>query len=700
MAEGRILKPTPSTGADLQPWQLSLSEDLTKLHQEAFTQRLSLTQTVQAFPKPTGAEAISECSYAVRMAFNVQEDEAFGRAQVILEPGDADFTGSRDTCILSWSFEDQSLWRGLSDNKKLVRLARNMVTAGFKRDEPILSRSFDLRSDDGVLAAKLLFGDGQARGLAARLAWQFLLNLMRSRGDQLMGDPEIMRIMQSLLFIPTVFERSGESSSEDLMVAQAVRQNMKAQMTLPLNTLEWAGMVLRTCNLNVGVSAASTQAILACLDRCKSKYDSHIEVHAYDMEPVAKRARKGRRKSATSMALAAVGNDEESGPKKPTEANEDRLKIGYRRLNAISNILTHASKKSYKTMEIHLVWAGDYQFSALNDNALSLPFIYPNSLPPAEALPDEATQVARDAAAGMHKDLMPPGATLRPMKYEELLTVSQHEQLIEKVLTCYEDEVLHLPDRNQWLPLRPKDETWLGARQIIQHWGQTMKQVCQADLPKEEFEELQKAILFGDAMDTQILGIIRRYPKHFHIGMIPDMKTTFQTSEMDQAVQEQMEAEHESWQSQLRLFKSNLTLDQKTIRRTEVGSAALHDILEWHDAEHVRQQGKIGKNLVQQFMGNYFPKAVASSWQDVPGAIALAIQVVHTRDGAPKNPPRFLAIVDFNVPNARDSLKLKETIGCVANFSRTTTQTNAHSSPTWLPMLRKTRILTHWMMKC
>ena len=41
---------------------------------------------------------------------------------------------------------------------------------------------------------------------------------------------------------------------------------------------------------------------------------------------------------------------------------------------------------------------------------------------------------------------------------------------------------------------------------------------------------------------------------------------------------------------------------------------------------------------------------------------------MHTREGAPKNPPRLLATVDFNVPNARDSLKLKETIGCVANF--------------------------------
>jgi hypothetical protein len=57
-----------------------------------------------------------------------------------------------------------------------------------------------------------------------------------------MGDPEMMRVMQSLIHIPSVFESNGVSIGDDLMVAQAVRQNFKATMTLPRNTLEWAGM--------------------------------------------------------------------------------------------------------------------------------------------------------------------------------------------------------------------------------------------------------------------------------------------------------------------------------------------------------------------------------------------------------------------------------------------------------------------------
>eukprot|EP00974_Lingulodinium_polyedra_P025549 2471459-Lingulodinium_polyedra.AAC.1 len=52
------------------------------------------------------------------------------------------------------------------------------------------------------------------------------------------------------------------------------------------------------------------------------------------------------------------------------------------------------------------------------------------------------------------------------------------------------------------------------------------------------------------------------------------------------------------------------------------------------------------------------PVAVASSWADIPGAVVLATQFVHKEDGAPANWPRALAIINVNVPIARDSFKL------------------------------------------
>ena len=82
-----------------------------------------------------------------------------------------------------------------------------------------------------------------------------------------------------------------------------------------------------------------------------------------------------------------------------------------------------------------------------------------------------------------------------------------------------------------------------------------MRMCCKQDLKQEEFEELEKAILYGDAMDAQTFGIINRFPKHFHIGMVPDMRTNFAIGDVDTDAQEQIEAEHAKWQAELRLFK-------------------------------------------------------------------------------------------------------------------------------------------------
>ena len=69
--------------------------------------------------------------------------------------------------------------------------------------------------------------------------------------------------------------------------------------------------------------------------------------------------------------------------------------------------------------------------------------------------------------------------------------------------------------------------------------------------------------MLGDAMDSPIITIIKRFPKFFHVGMIPDLMTTFVKNTVDQVTQEQIEAEHAKWQGELRLFKINLLLDWK-----------------------------------------------------------------------------------------------------------------------------------------
>ena len=143
-----------------------------------------------------------------------------------------------------------------------------MVTTGYCQDEPVNSCTLDLSAPDRTLVGKLLFGDGQARGLAVRLAFQCLVNLVRQSPYSLFDDPELMRIMEGLIQVPTVFTMSGESNTEDLIVAQSVRHNVKAAMQLPMNTMEWVGMVLNSCKLKVGVSSVQTAMIMQALHHC------------------------------------------------------------------------------------------------------------------------------------------------------------------------------------------------------------------------------------------------------------------------------------------------------------------------------------------------------------------------------------------------------------------------------------------------
>ena len=52
-----------------------------------------------------------------------------------------------------------------------------------------------------------------------------------------------------------------------------------------LNTLEWAGLILK-CSGHVLGSSFERKNILECMGRCTGKYDDQVDVKAYDMEPL------------------------------------------------------------------------------------------------------------------------------------------------------------------------------------------------------------------------------------------------------------------------------------------------------------------------------------------------------------------------------------------------------------------------------
>ena len=96
------------------------------------------------------------------------------------------------------------------------------------------------------------------------------------------------------------------------------------------------------------------------------------------------------------------------------------------------------------------MWVGDYAFSALGDDILGLNWIWPNSLSDQDGSPAEGDLAARDVAARANQDLTPPGATVKPMAYDVLLTADEHEKVLAKAFAIYEDAALHQSDRNLW----------------------------------------------------------------------------------------------------------------------------------------------------------------------------------------------------------------------------------------------------------
>ena len=104
----RVLTARPSNAEDMAPWQITLSNKLQDLLQEAHLKRTVLTHFIQSFPRPTGEEAIEEVTMAIQIAYNMTTGPAEARARQLMQPGQADYIGTRPTCILMWSMADHS----------------------------------------------------------------------------------------------------------------------------------------------------------------------------------------------------------------------------------------------------------------------------------------------------------------------------------------------------------------------------------------------------------------------------------------------------------------------------------------------------------------------------------------------------------------------------------------------------------------
>ena len=597
---------------------------------------------------PTEEQALKEVAFIICMSEGIPDNQAYTKAQEILSSRASKQTGSSTTCPLHWRFDSETFWHEPPSNPKIARIARGILGKGFFKSEPLTSRTFDMSVSDGKCClGRLKHGDGQARGFGARLAWAMLVKEAAS-DDVVPQMTSLKEVASSLLYMPTVFDAEGNENPDMLVVRQAIRQDIRATMTQPLHALDWVGIALGGCKLRLGVSGQTTAQILATLERVTKLYADDAEIQAFDLQPVAKRARRGRRKATEAQ--------------KPAEETEGRLSLGPKRLRAIHMILEQAVPKSLELLRNHLLWCGDIKYSALNDDIFSLPFIWPGSVAPNDFIPSEVESPVQPC-----NPLCANNFLKVQLDYFGRLTEEQHLMILEKGLSIFEDEALHLPKEQDRIKHRADGQKWAQYRAVIVHWTQSIKKACQEDLP-DDVEEIEKSVLYGDAMDDQILGVLRRFSPSFNVGMLPDIRAEFDSSPQDTAEREMMEAANRAWNSSFDVFSLKLRADWNTIKKVQHGSAQLYDILDWHEREHLREQVALAKTLSEQFVDRNFPKLTVKTWPDLPGQFSMASQALVREGTMSSERMRLVAIIDFNTPNSRDVLGLPKLAASLATL--------------------------------
>ena len=276
MGPKRQLKVTPSNTDSLGAVQKQLIRDLSDL-EAAFLSRREAVASIcwgyQASLQDRPEVALEHLARVRSKVSGLHLDAAMRWAGEILKPKET-LQDIMSTCILQWRFDKDTFWRGVPDNPRIIRLAKNILTASFRKDSIVASRSFDL-SGPGPVVFKLLCGDGSARTVAAGFVWTLLPDTV----DNLPVDEDLDNLAISLATVGTLFERHGQGTDREMLVAQAARQN-QVQMVLPVSTFEWLRLVVQNSGVEIGVATTKAKTPQALEDLLQA-YNHHPEVEAY-----------------------------------------------------------------------------------------------------------------------------------------------------------------------------------------------------------------------------------------------------------------------------------------------------------------------------------------------------------------------------------------------------------------------------------
>ena len=153
--------------------------------------------------------------------------------------------------------------------------------------------------------------------------------------------------------------------------------------------------------------------------------------------------RRSRRQGAKAKATDAPT----SGPSTTiTQANDNvEIKIGQAKQRAVRNILSFASPKSYLLMQAHQSILGVLR-SGITDQILSWKHMWPTSAPSPDMMPNEAEEIARQSAAQVARKSVCSRLATVELDFGSPLSVEEHEMMIAKMLSVYENEVTNSPD--------------------------------------------------------------------------------------------------------------------------------------------------------------------------------------------------------------------------------------------------------------
>lgn len=325
----RNLTRTPSSTADLHPFQNFLLKEVGKLFDECQVQRKPLLCLMQDYQKVSEGPAqkerlLSDHTKVIEAAMGVSDDVARERVADMFKARGKVSGIERGFAPSIFSFKDESMWRKAPANPTVLKLARSIISMGFRATSIIESRTLQLEPDMPEVSFTLLLGDGSARALAAGLVWTLLVKHVSSLPSQ--TEP-VQSMVASLLDIHVNFE-PHDGSSQQALIVQAVRQ-AQAAAVLPCNTLHWVGMAIQYTGQSIGEHSRSTATLERTLEQMVTSYNDRPEVSAYQ-ESVAP-SRK-RRKGGKNMILEE-------------DADRDKgLCIGKRRLTAMRNLLAGSTE--------------------------------------------------------------------------------------------------------------------------------------------------------------------------------------------------------------------------------------------------------------------------------------------------------------------------------------------------------------------